>query len=75
MSPPVEVAAAFVEEGIPAMLDDLEEYLKGGNRAAALMKATEILEEDPNCVEGLWALLNCGLPTLRRDGGYRGDPT
>ena len=75
MSPPIEVAAAFVEEGIPAMLDDLEEYLKGGNRAGALMKATEIVEEDPNCVEGLWALLNCGLPDLRRDGTYRVDPT
>ena len=75
MSPPVEVAAAFVEEGIPAMLDDLEEYLKGGNRAAAMLKATEIVKQDPNCVEGLWALLNCGLPDRRRDGSYRVDPT
>ena len=60
MSPPIEALVPLAEEGIPAMLDDLEEYLKGGNRAAALMKATEIVEEDPNCVEGLWALLNCG---------------
>ena len=40
-----------------------------------LLKATEIVEADPNCVEGLWALLNCGLPDLRRDGTYRVDPT
>ena len=52
MSPPIELAGAFVEEGIPAMLDDLEEYLKGNNRAGALLKATEIVEADPNCVEG-----------------------
>ena len=75
MSPPIEVAAGFAAEGIPAMLDDLEEYIKGGNRAAALLKATEVVQADPNCVEGLWALLNCGLPTLRRDGSYRVDPS
>jgi len=75
MSPPIEAAAVLVEEGIPAMLDDLEEYLKSNNRAAALLKATEVVEADPNCVEGLWALLNCGLPARRRDGGYRVDPT
>ena len=75
MSPPIEAVIPLAEEGIPAMLDDLEEYLKGGNRAAALMKATEVVEADPNCVEGLWALLNCGLPALRRDGSYRVDPT
>jgi hypothetical protein len=72
MSPPVEIGVAFVEEGIPAMLDELEGYIKGGNRAAALLKATEVVKTDPNCVEGLWALLNCGLPALRRDGSYRG---
>ena len=75
MSPPIEVAVGLLDEGIPAMLDDLEEYLKGGNRAGALLKATEIVEKDPECVEGLWALLNCGLPDLRRDGSYRVDPT
>jgi len=75
MSPPVEAIVPLAGEGIPAMLDDLEEYIKGGNRAAALMKATEVVEVDPNCVEGLWALLNCGLPALRRDGSYRVDPT
>ena len=75
MSPPIEVAAGLAADGIPAMLDDLEEYLKSNNRAAALLKATEIVEADPNCVEGLWALLNCGLPALRRDGTYRVDPT
>ena len=75
MSPPIEVAVGLLDEGIPAMLDDLEEYLKGGNRAGALLKATEIVDKDPECVEGLWALLNCGLPDLRRDGSYRVDPT
>ena len=75
MSPPIEVAAGLAADGIPAMLDDLEDYLKSNNRAAALLKATEIVEADPNCVEGLWALLNCGLPALRRDGTYRVDPT
>ena len=75
MSPPIEVAVGLLDEGIPAMLDDLEEYLKGGNRAGALLLATEIVEKDPECVEGLWALLNCGLPDLRRDGSYRVDPT
>ena len=75
MSPPIEIAVGLAGEGIPAMLDDLEEYLKGGNRAGALLKATEIVEKDPECVEGLWALLNCGLPDLRRDGSYRVDPT
>ena len=75
MSPPIEVAVGLLDEGIPAMLDALEEYLKGGNRAGALLKATEIVEKDPECVEGLWALLNCGLPDLRRDGSYRVDPT
>ncbi len=75
MGPPVELASGLVGEGIPAMLDELEEHLNGGNRAAALLKATEVVEADPNCVEGLWALLNCGLPDRRRDGSYRVDPT
>jgi len=74
MSPPVDIASVLGEEVIPSMLDELEKYIKGGNRAAALLKATEVVEADPNCVEGLWALLNCGLPTLRRDGSYRVDP-
>ena len=58
MSPPIEAVIPLAEEGIPAMLDDLEEYLKGGNRAAALMKATEVVEADPNCVEGLLSLIH-----------------
>ncbi len=75
MSPPIEIAIGLADEGIPAMLDELEGYIKGGNRAAALLKATEIVKTEPNCVEGLWALLNCGLPALRRDGSYRVDPS
>ena len=75
MSPPIELVTGLGEEVIPAMLDELEKYLKGGNRAGALLKATEIVEKDPECVEALWALLNCGLPDLRRDGTYRVDPT
>ena len=75
MSPPIEAVVPILDEGIPAMLDELEEYITGGNRAAALIKATEVVEQDPECVEALWALLELGLPERRRDGSYRIDPT
>ena len=32
MSPPIEAAVPLLDEGIPAMLDELEKYIKGGNR-------------------------------------------
>jgi len=75
MSPPIEAAVPLLDEGIPAMLDELEKYIKGGNRAAAMIKATEVVEQDPECVDALWALLELGLPERRRDGSYRIDPT
>ena len=75
MSPPIEAAVPLLDEGIPAMLDELEKYIKGGNRAAAMIKATEVVEQDPECVDALWALLELGLPERRRDGSYRVDPT
>tara|TARA_B100001029_G_scaffold45418_1_gene35882 strand:+ start:241 stop:1308 length:1068 start_codon:yes stop_codon:yes gene_type:complete len=72
---PDPALVGIAAETIPELLDDLEEYISGGNRAAALVKATEIVEKDPECVAALWALLELGLPERRRDGSYRIDPT
>ena len=74
MSPDPAIAEGLANV-IPEMLDELEEYITGGNRAAALIKATEVVEQDPECVQALWALLELGLPERRRDGSYRIDPT
>ena len=70
MSPDPAIAEGLANV-IPEMLDELEEYITGGNRAAALIKATEVVEQDPECVQALWALLELGLPERRRDGSYR----
>tara|TARA_B100000700_G_scaffold203578_1_gene223834 strand:- start:189 stop:1247 length:1059 start_codon:yes stop_codon:yes gene_type:complete len=74
MSPDPALVEA-VANAVPDLLDELEEYITGGNRAAALIKATEVIEQDPECVDALWALLELGLPERRRDGSYRIDPT
>ena len=75
MSPPIDAVVPLLDEGVPAMLDELQKYLNGGNRAQALLKATEIIEEDPECVEALYILLELGLPEKRKDGSYRIDPS
>ena len=31
-----------------------------------MIKATEVVEQDPECVDALWALLELGLPERRR---------
>ena len=48
MSPPIEVAVGLLDEGIPAMLDDLEEYLKGGNRAVRYSKQPRLSKKIRN---------------------------
>ena len=60
---------------VGALLDDLDEAIRTGDRALALVKAVSLVEADPDNVEGLWAVLNCSLPELRRDGSYRTDPS
>ena len=63
------------EPTVPELLHELELYLENGNRAGAIVKATEVIELDAENVEALWALLELGLPERRRDGTYRVDPT
>ena len=63
------------EPTVPELLGELKLYLENGNRAGAIVKATEVIELDAENVEALWALLELGLPERRRDGTYRVDPT
>ena len=72
MSPDPAIAEGLANV-IPEMLDEAEKYITGGNRAAALIKATEVVEQDPECVEALWALL-IRIAERRRDGSIV-DPT
>ena len=60
---------------VQELLHELELYLENGNRAGAILKATEVIELEPENIEALWALLELGLPERRRDGSYRVDPT
>ena len=58
MSPDPAIAEGLANV-IPEMLDELEEYITGGNRAAALIKATEVVEEH-------------GKPTTKSEVQYLG---
>lgn len=55
-------------------LDALRDALDSNDRALAMIAAVDVVDADPDNVEGMWALLNCGLPPLRRDGQFRIDP-
>ena len=63
------------EPTVDELLHELELYIENGNRSGAIIKATEVIEKEPDNVEALWALLELGLPERRRDGSYRIDPS
>ena len=60
---------------VAALMEDLEDAIASGDRSLALMRAVAVTEEDPENVDALWAILNCSLPEIRRDGSYRTDPS